>query len=125
MGRTPAVSRVLVALSLPVALLAVACGGKKDAGGNSCAQVGVQFEKLSRIEAAALPADHPDKAAAQAAESLLPKLRDNLVKECRDDAWPDDLRTCFVQATDTAAFRTACKPLLEQVQKKAAGGKSE
>jgi hypothetical protein len=110
MGRSPAVSRVLAA---PLLLLAVACGGKKDEGGNSCAQVGVQFEKLARAEAATLPADHPDKAAMQAAESLLPKLRDNLVKECRDNAWSEELRTCFLQAKDTAGARTACKPLMK------------
>ena len=114
----------LVALLALVAGVA-ACGGKKDEGGNSCAQVGIQFEKLSRAEAAAMPADHPDKAAAQAAESLLPKLRDNLVKECRDNAWPEELRSCFITAADSASARTKCKPLLESVQKKVAGGKSE
>ena len=118
-------ARSLVSTGLLVlGLVLPACGGKKDAGEASCEAVGAHFEKLSRERAEALPEDHPDKAATRAAEALLPKLRDNLVKDCRKDGWPEEVRRCVLDAPDAAAVEARCKKLLDQVHGQGEGGQA-
>ncbi len=109
---------------LVLGLLLPACGGKKDGGEASCEAVGAHFEKLSRARAESLPEDHPDKAAARASEALLPRLRDSMIKDCRREQWPEQLRRCFLDAADAAAVEARCKTQLQQVRDQGEGGRA-
>ena len=71
-----------------------------------------------------LPADHPEKSATVAAEALLPKLQDDLARECRDNAWPEELRRCFLAADSAASFRATCQIQLDRIKKVDAGAGS-
>ncbi len=118
-------ARSLVSTGLLVLGLALpACGGNKDGGEASCEAVGARFEKLARDRADALPEDHPDKAATRAAEALLPKLRDSMVKDCRKDAWPEPVRRCVLDAPDAATVEARCRKLLDQVQNQGEGAQA-
>lgn len=95
---TSVVCRYLIMLVL--ASFAGACGG--GGKGGSCEDLGnhvlAQLEK-ERKEQKELPADQE-----KIAEATARPYVDRLVAECRDQEWPEELRTCFLEASTQEDF---------------------
>jgi hypothetical protein len=82
--------RVLFTMAAVAAL--AGCGG--GGGGPDCGAVGNRAVELIRAEIRA----EPDRDAREAMESMLGPLKDGVVSRCRNRAWSEEDRSCFVQA---------------------------
>ena len=86
------------------ALVAAALGGcGGGSGGPDCGAVGNRAVELIRAEIRA----EPDREARQAMESMLGPIKDGIVSRCRDRAWSETSRRCFVEA-DTLDLADEC-----------------
>lgn len=113
--------RSLTALAIAVLALTLLTGCKGQAAGadapDSCEKIGEHFHKLAKTEAEALPDDHKQKDAAMAQLALLPKVKDTLVKQCKDDKWSKEVRACFLSSKNPSEFKATCATLLARIHK--------
>jgi hypothetical protein len=91
--------RALLVMGLAAAL--AGCGG--GGGGPDCGAVGNRAVELIRAEIRA----EPDRDARDAMESMLGPLKDGIVSRCRNRAWSEADRSCFVEA-QTMEAADAC-----------------
>lgn len=97
--------------ALSAICLSVAGGCGKKGGGSSgeasCEAVGDKFVKISRAAVERL--EGKEKKQAEAMLSLLPKLKNDLVSECKKNEWPEEARKCMLAAKDEKEARVCRK----------------
>jgi hypothetical protein len=77
-------------------------------GQTPCAAIGDKFVELATMELAQaeIPADQREMAA-----GMIPQMREQFVAKCDAEAWPEEVRTCILEAKDPEAAG-ACQQML-------------
>jgi hypothetical protein len=96
-----------------VAVLACACGGKKDEA--NCGAVASRLFTLAREDLAKATVD---PATRRAVADQLPAMRHSLTQICSDGKWSTQVRNCMVSAGDHLALQT-CQQHLTDEQRRA------
>lgn len=97
-------SRVVPAIAVFV-VLASACGKRGEAGDpNSCESIGAHY--LAVVQAEIAKAEGDDKKNAKAMQSLLPKMKTQMVADCTKNKWPEKTRKCLASAKSASAGKT-------------------
>ena len=105
--------RVLPAIAV-IVILASACGkGGKGAGDpKSCESIGAHYFEVVKAEIDKSEGDA--KKNAEAMRSLLPKMKTQMVAECKKNEWPEETRKCLAAAKSASAgkacWKTAAAP---------------
>ncbi len=99
----------IAALSAICLSVAGGCGKKGGGSGGkaSCEAVGDKFVKISRAAVERL--EGKEKKQAEAMLSLLPKLKNDLVAECKKNEWSEKARKCMLAAKDEQEARVCRK----------------
>lgn len=88
---------------LVVLAMSPACGKKESGsaapGATDCVQVGMKLVEMSRARAGSL-ADRQKNLF----ETQIQIVKDRFIKACKDQAWPDDARACFLAARNASEF---------------------
>jgi len=105
------------ALSAICLSLLAGCSKKGGGGGEaSCEAVGEKFIAISRAAVHEMKGE--EKKDAESMLSLLPRLKNDLIGECKKDKWSEAARKCMLAANDNEGFK-ACSTHIDGA--KAAG----